>query len=132
MAEMRADSLFAFTASLANSLIASGAWARANSRSSPITGGRHAGLPLCPFSNGFPIGRARIAVFPLFSVANLPDFPLKETSSTAAEKKKAYTEANTTQACTAYVDTATYRLPLLFCGNKPPFGGGNAPVGSAE
>ena len=103
MAEMRADSLFAFTASLANSLIASGAWARANSRSSPITGGRPAGLPLCPFSNGFPIGRARIAVFPLFSVANLPDSPLKETSSTAAKSGPiAFAEAGVTPADIKY------------------------------
>ena len=26
------------------------------------------------------------------------------------------------QASTPNADSATYRLPLLFCGNKPPFG----------
>ena len=34
-------------------------------------GGRPAGLPLCPFSNGFPIGRARIHAL-LINASTLP------------------------------------------------------------
>ena len=60
-----ADLLFAFTASLANSLIASGAWARANSRSSPITGG---GAPRdchsAPFRTAFLLVARALLFFP--------------------------------------------------------------------
>ena len=103
MAEMRANSLFAFTASLANSLIASGAWARANSRSSAITGGAPRGIATLPLCERLSYWSRAHCCFSVFSVANLPDSPLKETSSTAAKSGPiAFAEAGVTPADIKY------------------------------
>jgi len=78
MAAIRAVSLLAFTASLPNSVLASGACVRANSRSSLAIRGLPRGLPLRPGSKGRPLNRAFIhRCSLLLSAASLRRFSVR-------------------------------------------------------